>query len=82
MLILTLSVSNVNCQDTNKGGFYKGGVNTNMPIESKYKEMGIPYRLEGVEPATKQQAAAARDIIFKGIKQRVAEDVRKKKQKQ
>ena len=49
---------------------------------AKYKEMGIPYRLEGVEPATKQQAAAARDIIFKGIKQRVAEDVRKKKQKQ
>ena len=40
MLILTLSVSNVNCQDTNKGGFYKGEINTIMPIESKYKKTG------------------------------------------
>ena len=40
MLILTLSVSSVNCQDTNKGGFYKGDVNTKMPIESKYKKTG------------------------------------------
>ena len=40
MLILTLSVSSVNCQDTNKGGFYKGEINTKMPIESKYKEKG------------------------------------------
>ena len=40
IIFLTFSVSSVNCQNTNKGGFYKGGVNTNMPIESKYKEMG------------------------------------------
>ena len=40
MLFLTLSVSCVNCQNTNKGGFYKGEINTKMPIESKYKEKG------------------------------------------
>jgi hypothetical protein len=40
LLLLTLSVSNVNCQSTNKGRFYKGEIDTKMPIESKYKEMG------------------------------------------
>lgn len=40
IIFLTFSVSSVSCQNTNKGGFYKGGVNTNMPIESKYKKMG------------------------------------------
>lgn len=39
-LFLTILVSNVNCQNTKKSGFYKKEVNTHMPIESKYKETG------------------------------------------
>ena len=31
---------------------------------TKYKGMGIPYPLEGVEPATKEQAAKAKEIIL------------------
>ena len=31
---------------------------------SKYRELGIPYPLEGVEPATKAQAEEARKIIL------------------
>ena len=34
----------------------------------KYQKLGIPYPLEGVPPLTKEQAAAARDIIMKGIR--------------
>lgn len=41
----------------------------------KYRSMGIPYRLEGIPAATKQQAKAARDVIFRGVKQRIAEDI-------
>ncbi len=36
---------------------------------SKYKELGIPYPLEGVEPATKQQALEAKRHILTGIAQ-------------
>jgi pyruvate formate lyase activating enzyme len=45
----------------------------------KYRNLGIPYRLEGVPAATKAQAKAARDIIFRGVKQRIAEDLAAKK---
>ena len=31
---------------------------------SKYKELGIPYPLEGVEPATQKQAKKAKEIIL------------------
>jgi pyruvate formate lyase activating enzyme len=33
---------------------------------SKYQELGIPYPLEGVEPATRKQAMDAKKIILKG----------------
>ena len=32
---------------------------------TKYKELGIPYPLEGVEPATKKQAMEAKKTILK-----------------
>ena len=35
---------------------------------SKYKELDIPYPLEGVEPATKEQAARARQIILEAYR--------------
>ncbi len=40
MLCLTLLVSCFNCQNTNKGGFYKGEIVTKMPVETQYKRMG------------------------------------------
>ncbi|MBQ4265174.1 MAG: pyruvate formate lyase-activating protein [Clostridia bacterium] len=36
--------------------------------ESKYESLGIPYPLKGLETATKEQAARAREIILKGIR--------------
>ena len=36
---------------------------------SKYKELGIPYPLEGVEAATKAQAEQARQIIMAGFRE-------------
>ena len=36
---------------------------------SKYKELNIPYPLEGVEPATQTQAKQARQIILTAVKQ-------------
>ena len=35
---------------------------------SKYKELNIPYPLEGVEPATQEQAKKAREIILKAFR--------------
>ena len=35
----------------------------------KYKELGIPYPLEGIEPATKDQAVEARKYIMEGIRE-------------
>lgn len=45
----------------------------------KYQNLGLPYRLDGVPAATKEQAVKARDIIFKGVKERVAADVNERK---
>ena len=36
---------------------------------SKYKELNIPYPLEGVEPTTQEQAKDAREIILRGFRQ-------------
>ena len=36
---------------------------------SKYKELGIPYPLEGVEAATKAQAEQAREVIMTAVRE-------------
>ena len=35
----------------------------------KYENIGIPYPLEGVEPATKEQTARAKGIILKSLRE-------------
>jgi len=37
--------------------------------KSKYESLGIPFPLEGVEPASKEQAARAREIILTGLRE-------------
>ena len=37
--------------------------------EVKYQQLGIPYPLEGVEPASKEQAQQAREIILRSLKE-------------
>lgn len=36
--------------------------------EVKYEQMGIPYPLKGLEAATKEQAARAKEIILKSLR--------------
>ena len=43
----------------------------------KYQQLGIPYPLEGVEPASKEQAQRAREIILGGLKEARAKLTRK-----
>lgn len=71
-------------------GHFIGGLRTLRAIDvlpyhtlgkAKYDTLGIPYRLKDTPPATKQQAAQARDIIFRGVKQRIAEDIKNGKYK-
>ncbi len=38
--LMLIAFATASCQDTEKAGFYKGSVDTSMPIESKYKEKG------------------------------------------
>ncbi len=41
----------------------------------KYEQLGMEYPLEGVEPATKEQAVWAKNIIFDGLKARLKESI-------
>lgn len=45
--------------------------------EVKYENMGMEYPLKGVEPATKEDAIHAREVILKGFKRRIAETLKK-----
>lgn len=67
-------------------GKFIGGIRTLRAIDvlpyhsmgiAKYEKLGIPYRLKDIPAATKAQAKAAREIIFRGVKQRIAEDIKK-----
>ena len=69
-------------------GKFIGGIKTLRAIDVlpyhtmgivKYENLGLPYRLKDVPAATKAQAKAARDVIFAGVKQRIAEDIAKAK---
>lgn len=65
-----------------KLGYFIGGLKNlkaldilpyhNMGI-SKYKELGIPYKLSETPPLSKEDAAKAREIIISGIKQKLKE---------
>lgn len=41
----------------------------------KYEQLGMDYPLEGVEPATKEQAVWAKNIIFEGLKERLRDEI-------
>ena len=45
----------------------------------KYEQMGMPYPLEGVKDATKEQAAHAREIILAGLRARRTQSGAQKK---
>ncbi len=45
--------------------------------EVKYENLGIPYPLHGIEPATKEQAIEAKGIIMEGLKARIRDDMNK-----
>lgn len=45
--------------------------------EVKYENLGIAYPLHGVKPATKEQAAHAKEVIMEGLKERLRDDVKK-----
>jgi len=48
--------------------------------QSKYESLGIPYPLEGVEPATKEQATRAREIILRRLREERAKLTRKSRE--
>ncbi len=43
----------------------------------KYEQLGMKYPLEGVDPATKEQAVWAKNIIFEGLKERLRDENKK-----
>lgn len=43
----------------------------------KYEQLGMDYPLDGVDPATKEQAVWAKNIIFEGLKDRLRDENKK-----
>ncbi|WP_455249179.1 pyruvate formate-lyase-activating protein [Ruminococcus sp.] len=47
--------------------------------EVKYQNLGIDYPLKGIPAATKEEAEHAKEVIFRGMKARIRDDVEAKK---
>ncbi len=50
--------------------------------EVKYENLGIDYPLHGIPAATKEEAIWAREIIMRGLKKRIKDDIKKAKDKE
>jgi len=66
-----------------KLGYFIGGLKTLRALDVlpyhtmgkvKYEKLGIPYKLEGVEPMDKDKVVEKKQVILEGIKARRAED--------
>ena len=66
-----------------KLGYFIGGLKTLKALDVlpyhtmgkvKYEKLGIPYKLEGVEPMDKDKVVAKKQTILEGIKARRADD--------
>lgn len=73
-----------NPDDLEKLGYFIGGLQTLKGLDvlpyhdmgkQKYAAMGMPYPLSDVQPVSADDAAAAREIILKGIKKRLMNGV-------
>ncbi|WP_302337924.1 pyruvate formate-lyase-activating protein [uncultured Ruminococcus sp.] len=47
--------------------------------EVKYQNLGIDYPLKGIPAATKEEAEHAKEVIFRGMKARIRDDIKAKK---
>ncbi len=47
--------------------------------EVKYQNLGIDYPLKGIPAATKEEAEHAKEVIFRGMKARIRDDIEAKK---
>ena len=65
-------------------GYFLGGIKTLKALDvlpyhtmgvRKYESLGIPYPLEGVPAVTPAQAGAAREVILKGLKRRLRDNI-------
>ncbi|MGN0630410.1 MAG: pyruvate formate-lyase-activating protein [Ruminococcus sp.] len=70
-----------------KLGYFIGGLSNLKALDVlpyhtmgivKYQQLEMEYPLEGVEPATKEQAVWAKNIIFEGLKERLRDENKNK----
>jgi pyruvate formate lyase activating enzyme len=68
-----------------KLGYFIGGLKTLRALDAlpyhtmgkvKYEKLGIPYRLEGVEPMDKDKLIEKKQVILEGIRARRADDAK------
>lgn len=70
-----------------KLGYFIGGLDNLKALDVlpyhtmgivKYQQLKMEYPLEGIEPATKEQAVWAKNIIFEGLKERLRDENKNK----